>query len=177
MMKENSCQPHCSPALVSFSRSKLFLNISIFSPSGRYHHNSQQHAYVLLFLSPLCVGNLLTPQNGKKRNCFMNMPLRPPLISPSCMVSPNDFQFFRYLTVLCNYTLNLHFISLSQDNGLWQPVLVSSHMSHPSFFWEGIFLSLLRLCWNLLLGGQSMHSISLAMAMASTLGLFPNPGH
>ena len=71
------------------------------------------------------------------RICLSVLPQFPQVV----WFPPNGFQFFRYLAVLCNYTLNLHFISLTQGNGLWQPVLVSSHASHPSFFGEGIFPS------------------------------------
>ena len=67
MMKENSCQPRFFPVLVSLSRSKLLLNISIFSPSGRCLHNSKERVYGLSLLDPSSAENLLSPTMESKK--------------------------------------------------------------------------------------------------------------
>lgn len=88
---------------------------------------------------------------------------------PIIIISSSVIYFYN----LVQLPLTLHFINLSQGNGPWQPVLVWSLTSCPTFLFEGLFPSLPEAAMGVLLAGQSVHSISVAMATAQTLGLFP----
>lgn len=155
---------------------QFLLNISIFSTSGGNSitlSSMYMNSYFLIHHLQKIYWPL-TMENKKLLHIYA---------SPSSLYSPRVLQFshdyfqFSCYVLLClwNYALILHFINLSQGDGWWQPVLDCSHTSHPVSF--GKDSSLPWVSTSMLLAGQSLHSIFVAMAAASPLGMFPNPGH
>lgn len=169
MVKENNFQLHLSSVLVSLSRAISSKHFHFQYFWGRdWERNSitlssmYMNSYFLIHhlqktYWPLTMGN-------KKLLHIYACPSS--LYSPRVLQFPCDYFQFSCYVLLClwNYALILHFIKLSQGDGWWQPVLGCSHTSHPLSFGKGS--SLPWVSTSMLLAGQSLHSIFVAMAAA-----------
>lgn len=89
---------------------QFLLNISIFSTSNGYLHNSKKKVYILLFFDISSAENLLTPYNGKQSLHIYASPASLRSLNSSSVIC-----FYKF--TLCNYALILHFINFSEGNG------------------------------------------------------------